>query len=241
MVVWTDEKKESPLYKYYEKEIAPVSKEMFEQIMFGTFDDSQALPFAEKDKLFEEGYLPGEFGVFKLPGGGFTVANKTDMPGVRPEMFDWWFAWHGLDPDRYAIWDKENHYYCKTRNPEIALNANLSMKERYWHTTHDVKESMMEGTPIADVALTFLPPDEFGFDKEKLANFDGTIVCTLGMAHFVRPTENGCELRSRFWFDNPDMHLDEMFVRALLVHNVHEYSHLAKILPELYAEFKDKF
>lgn len=241
MVIWTEEQKKSPLYKYYKREITPVLPEVFQQIMTGTFDDSKVLLFKDKDKLFDSGYLPGEFGVFRLPGGGYSVANKTDMPGVTPEMFDWWFAWHGLDPMRYTIWDKEDHYYCKTRNPEIALNEKLSMKERYWHTTHDVKESMMEGAPVTELVLHFLPPEEMGFDKEKLAAFDGTIVCTPGMVHFLRPTGQGSELRTRFWFDDPSIPFDEMAARALLVHNVKEYTHLAKILPELYEEFKDRF
>lgn len=241
MVNWPEEKKDSPLYKYYERGIAPVPQELFERIMTEKFDDSKALLFQEKDRLFEEGYLPGEFGVFHLPGGGYQVANKTDMPGVTPEMFDWWFAWHGLDPLRYIIWNRDEHYYCKTRNPEIAKNEALSMKERYWHTTHDVKESMMEGAPVQDLVLHFLPPEEMGFDKEKLAAFSGTIVCTPGMVHFLRPTENGSELRTRFWFEDPDIPFDEMAARALLVHNVKEYTHLAEILPEVYAEFKDQF
>lgn len=241
MVNLTEEQKKSPLYKYYEREIAPVPDDLAKQIMTGEFDDTAVLRFEDKDKLFDEGYLPGEFGVFRLPGGGFSVANKTDMPGVTPEMFDWWFAWHGLDPMRYIIWDADDHYYCKTRNQEIALDGSLSLRERYWHTTHDVKETLLDGTPVADVVLHFLPPEEFGFSKEKLESFAGTIVCTAGMAHFLRPTENGSELRTRFWLDNPDIPCDEMFARALLMHNVKEFTHLAKILPEVYAEFKDQF
>lgn len=240
-VILTEEQKKSPLMKYFERDIAPVPEDLAEQILRGSFDDSEALLSEDKDKLFDEGYLPGEFGVFHLPNGGFCVANCTQMPGVTPEMFDWWFAWHGLDPMRYAIWDKDDHYYCLTRNPEIALDASRPMRERYWHTTHDVKESLMDNTPIADVVLHFLPPEEFGFSAEKLADFDGTIVCTPGMAHFVRPVEGGSELRTRFWLENPDIPADEMFCRALLYHNVKEYTHLAEILPEVYAEYKDRF
>lgn len=101
----------SLLYKYFERDIASVPEEKMKQIMTGTFRDEDALLFSEKDKLFDEGYLPGEFGVFHLPSGGLSVANLTKMPGVTPEMFDWWFAWHGLDPMRYVIWDKDDHYY----------------------------------------------------------------------------------------------------------------------------------
>lgn len=108
-----------------------------------------------------------------MPSGGYEVANCTQMPGVTPEMFDWWFAWHGLDPMRYIIWNKDEHYYCKTRNPEIALNEKLTMKERYWHTTHDVKESMLKDAPVVDLILNFLPPEEMGFDPEKLKSLPG--------------------------------------------------------------------
>ena len=46
---------------------------------------------------------------------------------------------------------------------------------------------------------------------------------------------------TRFWFEDPNVPFDEMAARALLAHNVKEYTHLAEILPELYAEFKNKF
>ncbi len=240
-VVLTEEQKKSPLMKYFERDIKPVPEELAKVILGGTFNNEDALLFEDRNRLFEPGYLPGEFGVFQLPSGGISVANKTFMPGVTPEMFDWWFAWHGVDPMRYAIWDKDDHYYCQTRNLEIALNDKLSMKERYWNTTHDVKETLMECTPMAELVLNFLNPADYGFDPEKLAAFDGTIVCTPGMVHFLRPVEGGSELRTRFWFEDPNAPFDLMFGRALLYHNVKEYTHLAEILPELYAEYKDKF
>lgn len=235
----TEEQKKSPLYAYYEMDIDPVPPELLGRIMTEKFNDGDVLLFEDKDKLFDDGYLPGEFGVFKLPGGGYSIANLTKMPGVTPDMFDWWFAWHGLDPLRYAIWDKEDHYHALTRNPEIALDTSLSMKERYWHTTHDVKESLMGEDEPKTAELTFLPPVEYGFNAEKYAAFDGTIVCTRGMCHFLRPTEEGSELRTRFWFDMPGF--PEMAARAFLAHNVKEFTHLAKILPELYGKYKDKF
>ena len=40
-----------------------------------------------------------------MPNGTGYLANKTEMPGVTPEMFEWWFAWHSLEDLRYRIWD----------------------------------------------------------------------------------------------------------------------------------------
>ena len=58
----TEEQKKSPYYKYYEREIKEVPEEVMKRIMTEKFDDSEALLFADKDRLFEDGYLPGEFG-----------------------------------------------------------------------------------------------------------------------------------------------------------------------------------
>lgn len=252
--ILTEEQKKSPLYKYYEMDIAPVPPEKVEQIMSMTYDNQDGLPIEDINTLFDEGYAKNEFGLFGLPDGGCMMCNLTDMPGVTPEMFDWWFAWHGLDPMRYIIWDKDDHYFCQSQNVEQNLNASLSMKERYWNTTHDVREALLDGQDPVPVKLTFVHPTAVGFDPEKLKDFKGTIVCTPGpavMVHFIRPTERGCELRTRFWMGYaptdkglvhiPDFPANVMMGRALLYHNAKEFAHLAKILPRVYEEFKDDF
>lgn len=253
-VILTEEQKKSPLYKYYELDIAPVPPEKVKQIMSMTYDNQDGLPIEDINVLFDDGYTTSEFGLFGLPDGGCVVCNYTDMPGVTPEMFDWWFAWHGLDPMRYIIWDKDDHYYCQSQNVEQNLNASLSMKERYWNTTHDIREAMMENQEPIPIKLTFVPPTVVGFDPEKLKSFKGTIITTPGpaiMVHFIRPTERGAELRTRFWMGYtatdkgvvriPDFPADVIRGRALLYHNVKEFTHLAKILPRVYEEFKDDF
>ena len=73
------------------------------------------------------------------------------------------------------------------------------------------------------------------------------------MVHFIRPVEGGCELRSRFWIGYsaidgkpvktlPDgIKLPLAPVKALLTHNIKEFTHLAAILPKLYEEFHAEF
>lgn len=251
----TEEERRSPLYKYFERGIRPVPKEIEEQILACDFPEGGGMHPTQLNRLFDEGYLPGEFGIWVLEDGGVMIANHTPMPGVTPEMFDWWFAWHGLNTLRYKIWDPDEHYYVQTQNVAQALDASLSMKERYWNTTHVIKEALLADQPPVDVRLTFLPPEKVGFDPEKLREFKGTIVCTGGMSmmcHFIRPTADGCELRTRFWFGYSDIDgkIEKLpgfppgNVRmgvAMLLHNVKEFTHLAEILPEVYAEFKDDF
>ncbi len=258
----SEEEKKSPLYKYFLRELAPAPQEKYDAIAKGPMDPKDALQAPDLNKLFDPGYLPGEFGWCVLPDGTGTVANVTPMPNVTVEMFDWWFAWHGVQPMRYKIWDPEDHFYCQTRNMDQALDGSLTMKERYWNTTHDVKESMLgDGEEHAsDIVISFRDPADVGFDPEKLKDFKGTIVCAGGpenpviMCHFVRPLESGgIELRTRFWFGYaiiggrpvkvlPEgMRIPEKQLEDLLTHNVREYTNMAAILPEVYAEFKDQF
>lgn len=73
-------------------------------------------------------------------GRNRILANLTKMPGVTPEMFDWFFAWHGLDNLRYKIWNPEDHYKAETQNRVRALDPDLTYQEKLWDTTHEITE-----------------------------------------------------------------------------------------------------
>ena len=103
--------------------------------------------------MFDAPSSPDDYGIYRCPDGGLMLSNVLAMPDVTPEMFDWWFAWHGLDTMRYIIWDKDDHYYCQTRDVEHTLDSSLSMKERYWNTTHDVQEALLDGDDPIPVVI----------------------------------------------------------------------------------------
>lgn len=73
----SEEEKKSPLNKYFEREIKEVPADIFDKIMSGSFNAENALLPTEMNKLFEPGYLPGEFGWYRLEDGGIVVANLT--------------------------------------------------------------------------------------------------------------------------------------------------------------------
>ncbi|MBQ8929472.1 MAG: FAD-dependent oxidoreductase [Oscillospiraceae bacterium] len=258
LVAVSDAVKNGPLNKYYRREMVAPDPRRY-AVAAAPADPEKGLAPWDLNKLFDPGYLDLEAGFCQMPDGGAMLANLTDMPNVTPEMFDFWFAWHGLEEGRYTIWDREDHYSAVSRNPERGNDKSLSMKERYWDTTHDVFEDC--GLGPERIVIGFRNPADIGFDPEKLKDFKGTIVCSGGeqapviMCHFLRPKADGrgYELRSRFWFGyhvvngKPEKLLPDgvqfplMAVQALLAHNIKEFTNLAAILPEVYAEFIDSF
>jgi len=254
----TEEEKKSPLYKYFEMEMT-VPEPSILKCADEPMPAEDAHSPLDMNKMFDEGFFPTRSGYAQLPDGTAMLSNFVDMPDVLPEMFDWWFAWHGLEPLRYKIWDRDEHHSAITRNPEQARDTTLSMKERYWNTIHDVKEAMTPDGPVLDIIINFRNPADIGFSPEKLKDFDGTIVCAgnehspVIMCHFVRPVPGGSELHTRFWMGwsvkngvptkaIPDSALFPLQgVQELLRHNIKEFTNLAALLPKVYAEFREIF
>ena len=254
----TEEQKSSPLYKYYVLPMAEADPAKYADVACPADPASADSPL-EMNRLFDPGYRPLELGYCNLPDGTAMLANLTPMPNVTPEMFDFWFAWHGAGPLRYTIWNPHQHYKAESMNMDRAMDKSLSLKERYWDTTHDIIEDCGNGPQ--HLFINFRNPADIGFDPEKLKDFDGTIVCSgnekapVIMCHFLRraPDGNGYELRSRFWMGwhvvngKPEKFLPNGFrlpldgVKSLLMHNIKEFTHLAAILPDVYAEFHEEF
>lgn len=256
LVPVTEEDKKKSYYKYYLEEMAPVSDEQYAAAAAARLTPDQVLPVTEVNRLFDPDHPPyAEMGYCAMPDGSAYMANRLFMPGVTPEMMDWWFAWHVLDPLRYAIWDREDHEYCMTRHPEQIRDPKRSYREKYWGTLCDITESF--GPKPAKVVVPFVHPTEMGFDAEKFEKFDGTIIAMSSegsrtiSCHFVRPVEGGVELRTRFWFGwcmrngKPERFNDEVMPerlpQSLLQHNIKEFTNLARLLPRIFPEERDNF
>ncbi|WP_238902003.1 MULTISPECIES: DAPG hydrolase family protein [unclassified Clostridium] len=261
-----EEDKSKSYFKYYDLEMTEAQKEKYDLVMRGAINPKDALRIQDRNDLFEPGYLDCEIGYCVMEDGTGYVSNLTTMPGVTTEMFDWWFAWHGLDNLRYTIWNPEDHYKAETQQRRKAKDNDLSYKERYWDTTHYVLEDT--GMGPEDIIINFKNPGDLGFDISKIGTEAcGTIVCAKAfgkgqppftpaptiMTHFIREIEGGVELRTRFWMGwtlvngkevkaLPDgIRMPEMGPKSLLLHNIKEFTHLAEILPKIFEEEKDNF
>ena len=258
-VAITEEEKKSPLYKYFDEDAVFPLEDLKKMTENCELTPEEAMTPDQINDLFKDGYLPGEFGYCCFLDGSAMLANMKKMPGVTVEMFDWWFCWHMVEPLRYKIWDPNNHLYCMTKQPERLKDASIPIHERYWDTDCEIKETHLPGEQAGHVVIPFRNPVDLGFDEQCLADFKGTIVCSgndktpVTMVHFVRPLEQGIELRSRFWYgyhlaggkiERMPLPAHVRFgaerMRNSLMHNINEFNNLSVLLPVLYEAFGDK-
>jgi hypothetical protein len=255
---YRDEDRTTPFARYFTDEMAPLAPHVVEALNIGAqpaalFDSLDAL-----DRLHEGGYRPVENGYAVSP---MRVAVLTQMPRVTAAMWDWWFGWHGSDTRRYKLWHPRAHLYAEWADgPEEGLSG-------YLGRTSYVDEYI--GPAYTKAAIRFVAPSSLGLDEGALAAAAETAVCArvgpsqfpaeIGyLAHHVRPTGDGVEMRSRFWMGGRHVAvrtgagpLDRVGgavarrafpfaapdAAALLVHCAQEMAHLASFLPELHAEF----
>ena len=184
------------------------------------------------NQLLEPGYLPSETGYMRLPNGEISIAVLTRMPRCKGKMVDWWFGYAG-DTEKYKLWHPKDHI--------------IGDWDEHWRPGHYIGASHLVheyvGGDLVKLKITFREPSEF-FDTSRFAGAKvGAAVCgdiglleedkQLGhLIHFVRDTDFGCEMRSRFWlFD-----ASEKLGRALMQHCIEEMGNLADLLPDLYAK-----
>ncbi len=240
--------------------MTPAPKEIFELLDRGPVDPSQALPIHQRNDLLKPGYLPVERGYCVMPDGSAFVAGLTKMPGVTAEMLDWWFAWHGLEGLRYAIWDRDDHYdiHVAPQDLQRRLNPKLSLRERNWNTTDVVTEDIGTGSVLLDIS--FVSPDDYGYDREAFSKGALTAISAnsgihesgsrlVTFTHVARAIPGGVELRSRFWIgwsivDRKEVRVSKDvppeiiagLAHGLAYHCPKEYHNLATRLPKVYAE-----
>lgn len=214
----TEEEKAKPYAKYFYRPPAPPAPEALAR-MEKPIDPALALPLERINDLLNPGYLQCEAGWCVLPNGGAYIANYIQMPGVTPDMFNWWFAWHCLEDLRYKLWWPEGHYAISLTEKDRAkvLDPNRTMAERSQRVTHHVVEDVGGGPE--NIYISFLAPEDCGFDMSRFKPpFVAAMVAANGasqlinpppgvpnfkapafMCHFVREIPGGIEMRTRFW------------------------------------------
>ena len=251
--------KQSPYATYYNPNLNPMQQQVVEAISIGGQAEELFPPVGEASSMQEPGYWPVETGFTRAADTSIRVFCLTHMPDVSPQMWDWWFGWHGCEAQRYKLWHPKAHIDARW--------ADGHSDERYLGRTSLIKEYV--GSKLIRGGISFIPPTEMGFDETKLNDQGEVAVCAhIGvpgtpvrggwLCHQVRPVAGGSEMRSRMWLggdngalgSNPGL-ISKGLIRLLrpvihqflpdptdlLVHNAQEMSHLASFLPKLYVEF----
>ena len=266
------EDKNKSYYHFYEREMKPIPERKAEMLKDIYNQPGEGLEIEDRNRLFDPGYLPDEWGgIRKLASGGYVLSNNTVFEKTNGQMLQWYFGWHAVDEFRYSIWDPYDHYGLKITDEERAkiLDPNTTLLQKCQGVTHYVDESLIPGTEPGLLKIAFTDPEIFGYDVSKIGTEACSFIVTANveiitpegvpnfpvvMLHTARDIENGCELRSRFWMGyqiengkgvlkaDPAV-IEELkpIIENLQQHNFYEFTNLADILPELYAEEKDNW
>lgn len=209
-------------------------------------------PVEAAPTLQRDGYWPVETGYTQAPDGSARVFALTRMPGITPAMWDWWFAWHGSEAQRYKLWHPRAHVHVAWADGRGAL-------DHYVGRTSHVVEYL--GSALLKLSIRFVAPSQLGLDEPALKARGEVAICARGsltgvpaetarLIHHVRPVNGGAEMRSRFWVGGANItprwmrgpaalaaRLKPVNPADLLVHCAQEMSHLAARLPAIHAAF----
>ena len=264
-VAWSDaDLATKPYARFLNMQLAPLPAHIGQALHRGPLSEPLLPPVeAAPENLFGNAAVL-EDGFALTAGGAMHVAARTDLPGVTPAMIDWWFGWHSDSPERYKLWHPQAHVHAAWLSTPPAGTRG---RARYVGHTSVVDEYI--GSNLIRAAIRFVEPRMLGFTDPGLDDPEkATIVCArtgLGdfpidvgyLAHHVRRTATGSQMRSRFWIGGKyaagrnsafgtvmataarlTMRPTEADARALLVHCAEEMQHLGSFLPPLYAEFQ---
>lgn len=246
----------TPFGKFFKPEMAPLPGHVVEALQHGLQGGMALTAYDDAASVADEGYQQTENGFGVLEDGSYQVSVLTDMPGVTPRMWSWWFGWHGCDTRRYKLWHPRAHLSAvwKDGKDDLSYIGRWSLISEY------IGSSMLNG------AIQFVAPEQMGCPAD---SDDAVAICArLGAGdapvdvgwfiHHVRSTPRGAEMRSRFWMGGPHIAVrkapgvasravrpiaarvlgnPEAGGRNLMVHCAQEMNHLAGFLPELYEAF----
>ncbi|KAA1248349.1 hypothetical protein F0Q45_21075 [Mycobacterium simiae] len=255
---------DTPFGKFFKPEMAPLPQHVVQALQHGPQGGMALLAFDDAASVADQGYQQTENGYGVLDDGSYHVSVRTDMPGVTPAMWSWWFGWHGSDTRRYKLWHPRAHLSVAWKD---GTDAGHQGSQRYIGRWSLISEYI--GSSLLNGAIQFIAPQELGCPPD---SDDAVSVCArLGAGdapvdvgwfiHHIRSTPSGAEMRSRFWMGGPLIAVRRApgvaskavrpiasrilgdpvaSGRNLLVHCAQEMNHLAGFLPVLYENFGDE-
>ena len=225
-------------------------------LLFAAFTVQPFAPTIDAETTLVE--QPGTYAseIRRLPDATYLVAVRTPMPGVSADMVRWWFSDFMQTTEHYTWWHPDDHLWMDWENKKPGEIVGAS------HLVHEYI-----GDEISKLRIQFVEPSEFfGYDPNEEDLF---VLCArvglleepinvTKMCHIVRNTDDGAEMRSRFWLGHVakrsgnetnssleglignsylarSLLLNEQLAQDLHTHATEEMSILSGLLPRLYA------
>ena len=258
-----------PYAKYYYNDY-PIPQIFKDQIGDNTpISPDKLLRIDDRNKLLENVELPAPRGWSLLDDGTASCFSVIPFPGATADMLAWWFAWMPVDPLRGKIWEPVHHEEIMCPQDQIAklVDRSIPISQRMWGIHFFPLDWGVQANPAGEHQpnrIQFYTPDEFGLDKDIVKGLEGKADLILAQCgpigqppittfiHYFRPTEDGMELVSYFWYgwkivdgkpvkahiQMPEFALANL-CKTQIVHLIDEYYRLSVFLPELYNTYKD--
>ncbi|MEY4255156.1 MAG: hypothetical protein RLZZ141_383 [Pseudomonadota bacterium] len=255
-----DDLAHSPYAAFFRPAMEPLSESVRAALLNGAVAPELMPSLADAGELQSGTDWTFETAYTLCPDGEARVFVHTPMPGVTPAMWDWWFGWHGDEAQKYKLWHPQAHVHAAWDDGQGDLG-------HYVGRTSRVVEYV--GSTRMALTICFVPPREMGLDEDQLKVAGEVAICarvaladgpveTGWLIHHLRPTADGCEMRSRFWLGGGNVRpkglsgkigrllgglaarfapIKEQQASALLIHCAQEMRHLATILPKLNRTF----
>jgi hypothetical protein len=251
---------ETAYAKYFDENMKPIPLHAQEGLAHSPYAKGKIPPLSKIAQLQASGYADLETGYTMEADGSLRIAILTQMPHVAPAMWDWWFSWHGSQANRYKLWHPKAHKHAVWADGRADLPHYVGRHSRIEeYIGKSLEKALIQfidpqtlGLPASNDKETFICarvgyrdyPLDFGY-----------------LIHHVRRTNSlgisGAEMRSRFYMGGSSIQfrsqnfilrgvskllqklirLPEQRAKDLLTHCAEEMNHLARILPEIYAEF----
>ena len=121
----------TPFGKFFNPEMAALPTHVVEALQHGLQGGMALVAFDHAATVADAGYQQTENGYGVLDDGSYQVSVRTDMPGVTPAMWSWWFGWHGSDTRRYKLWHPRAHLSAAWKDGEDNDDAGRPRAQRY--------------------------------------------------------------------------------------------------------------
>lgn len=192
----------------YPETIEPGRKEMDcnTQALKGDFSDINTLLAPASTTLASEN------GWCHYEDGRGYVASRTHFPSVTPDMISWWFWWHSKESVRYSLWHPWAHEEISSTYADKFDDPSLNNTQKLIGSIHHVKEIIGHSEQSIDIHWqrpSYFKLDESKFEENGIAAaacgeiyLQGTPVKAVDMIHLWYKTDNGLELRSRYFLAN---------------------------------------